>query len=117
MQPRVVVTDAATRIEGPLLFLRRTLDVGLNEAVEVRGGNGRVRLGRVAALDETHLTIELLESSAGLGLQDTAVPFLGEPIHPPAVDWHEPIRRNILGDTTERRLISAREHVRDGPLK
>ena len=43
--------------------------------------------------------------------------FRLEPIHPPAVDWHEPIRRNILGDTTERRLISAREHVRDGPLK
>jgi V/A-type H+-transporting ATPase subunit B len=75
------VNDAATRLEGPLLFLRRTLDVGLNEAVEVRGGDGRPRLGRVAAIDETHLTIELLETSAGLALQQTAVRFLGEPIY------------------------------------
>ncbi|NWG72798.1 MAG: V-type ATP synthase subunit B, partial [Parvularculaceae bacterium] len=75
------MSDAATRLEGPLLFLRRTLDVGLNEAVEVRGGDGRPRLGRVAAIDETHLTIELLETSAGLALQQTAVRFLGEPIY------------------------------------
>ena len=80
MRPRVIVREAATRIEGPLLFLRRTLDIGLNEAVEVRGADSRPRLGRVAALDETHVTVELLESGAGLALADTAVRFLGEPI-------------------------------------
>ena len=37
------------RLEGPLLFLRRTLDVGLSDAVEVRGTDGRARLGRIAA--------------------------------------------------------------------
>ena len=49
---RLTVEGAATGIEGPLLFLRRTLDVGLNDAVEVRGGDGRTRLGRVAAIDD-----------------------------------------------------------------
>ena len=34
---RLTVEGAATRLEGPLLFLRRTLDVGLQDAVEVRG--------------------------------------------------------------------------------
>jgi V/A-type H+-transporting ATPase subunit B len=80
MHPRVVVSNAATRLEGPLLFLRRTLEVGLNESVEVRGADSRPRLGRVAAIDEAHLTVELLESSAGLALADTSVRFLGEPI-------------------------------------
>ena len=42
---RLTVERAATRLEGPLLFLRRTLDVGLHDAVEVRGGDGRARLG------------------------------------------------------------------------
>ena len=65
---RLTVEGAATRLEGPLLFLRRTLDVGLNDAVEVRGGDGRARLGRVAAIDETFMTIEVLESTSGLAL-------------------------------------------------
>jgi V/A-type H+-transporting ATPase subunit B len=51
MQPDIAALGTATRIAGPLLFLRRTVDVGLNEAVEVEDSEGRVRLGRVAALD------------------------------------------------------------------
>ena len=84
MQPRVTVHQAAVRIDGPLLFLRRTLDVGLNEAVEIldvsSATSGRAKLGRVAALDEQFVTIELLEPGAGLGLAETVVRFLGTPI-------------------------------------
>jgi V/A-type H+/Na+-transporting ATPase subunit B len=80
MQPRVTVHDAAVKLDGPLLFLRRTLEVGLNEAVEVIDRTGQARLGRVAALDTERVTIELLEPSAGLGLADTVVRFLGTPI-------------------------------------
>lgn len=76
---RLTVEGAATRLEGPLLFLRRTLDVGLHEAVEVTGADGRTRRGRVAALDEDFLTVEVLESTAGLTLPGTVVRFLGEP--------------------------------------
>ena len=35
----LTVEGAASRLEGPLLFLRRTLDVGLADAVEVRGSD------------------------------------------------------------------------------
>ena len=80
MKSRITVHQAAVRIDGPLLFLRRTLEIGLNEAVEVLDARGRARLGRVAALDEQYVTIELLESSAGLGLTETVVRFLGAPI-------------------------------------
>lgn len=79
-QPRVTVHDAAVRLDGPLLFVRRTLDVGLGEAVEVLDASGRGRLGRVAALDETLVTIELLEPGAGLALDRAVVRFLGAPI-------------------------------------
>ncbi len=81
MGARLTVERAATRLEGPLLFLRRTVDAGLNEAVEVLGGDGRARLGRIAAMDEEHLTIEVLESTSGLALADTAVRFFGRPLH------------------------------------
>ena len=80
MRPRLRVENAVTRLEGPLLFLLRTLDVGLNEAVEVWGVDSRARLGRVAALDDEHVTVEVLESTSGLALAGTAVRFHGEPL-------------------------------------
>ena len=77
---RLTVERAATRLEGPLLFLRRTLDVGLADAVEVLGDDGRARLGRIAAIDERFMTIEVLESTAGMALESTVVRFRGEPL-------------------------------------
>ena len=77
---QLTVERAATRLEGPLLFLRRTLDVGLNDAVDVRGGDGRRRFGRVVAIDEEVLTVEVLESTAGMALESTVVRFRGEPL-------------------------------------
>jgi len=77
---RLTAEGAATRLEGPLLFLRRTLDVGLYDAVEVTGPDGHARLGRVAALDEELMTIEVLESTSGLTLPGTVVRFFGEPL-------------------------------------
>lgn len=77
---RLTVEGAATRLEGPLLFLRRTVDAGLGDAVEVRGTDGRTRLGRVAALDTDVVTIEVLESTSGLSLAGTVVRFIGEPL-------------------------------------
>ncbi|MBL8326790.1 MAG: V-type ATP synthase subunit B [Rubrivivax sp.] len=76
---RLSAEGVATRLEGPLLFLRRTLEVGLHDAVEVRGPDGTPRRGRVTALDDEYLTVEVLESTAGLTLGGTAVRFLGEP--------------------------------------
>jgi V/A-type H+-transporting ATPase subunit B len=76
---RLRAEGVATRLEGPLLFLRRTLDVGLHDAVEVQGRDGAPRRGRIAAIDDEHVTVEVLESTAGLALRDTVVRFLGEP--------------------------------------
>ena len=74
------LTNAVTRIEGPLLFAHRRVDVGLNEAVEVTGSDGISRLGRIAALDDDFMTIEILESTSGLNIPDTSIRFSGEPI-------------------------------------
>jgi V/A-type H+-transporting ATPase subunit B len=76
----LTVAGAARRLEGPLLFLERTVDVGLDCAVEVLGGDGSRRVGRVALLDETRMVVEVLESTAGLALGDTRVRVHGEPL-------------------------------------
>ena len=52
MRPELSVTGTATAIEGPLLFLRRNVDVGLNEAVEILSEGKPSKLGRVASLDQ-----------------------------------------------------------------
>ena len=69
----LTVEHAATRLEGPLLFLRRTIDAGLGDAVEVHAPAGPPRLGRVAALDAKLMTIEVLESTSGLDLPRQAL--------------------------------------------
>lgn len=81
MQANVYSGHSAKRIEGPLLTLERNVNVGLNEAVEVLDEQGRVRPGRIAALDEDSLIIEVFEATSGLSLSGTRVRFLGEPLH------------------------------------
>ncbi len=81
MRPELSARGTATAIEGPLLFLKRNVDVGLNEAVEVFGADGEPRLGRIAALDEDAMVVEVLQATTGLGLGEVRVRFLGEPLH------------------------------------
>jgi len=81
VRPELYTRGNVTRIEGPLLFLRRTVNAGLNEAVEVFGEDGRARQGRVAALDSEVMTIEVLESTEGLSLESSRVRFRGEALH------------------------------------
>ncbi len=81
MRPDLSVCGTATAIEGPLLFLRRNVDVGLNEAVEVHSEGLPPKLGRVASLDQETMVVEVLESTIGIGLADMRVRFLGEPLH------------------------------------
>jgi len=74
------VTGAARRLEGPLLFLQRTVRVGLNSAVEVLGPDGVPRVGRIALVDDEHMVVEVLESTTGLGLGDTRVRLHDAPL-------------------------------------
>ena len=81
MRPELSTQGTATAIDGPLLFLRRNVDVGLNEAVHVMSAGAPPRLGRIAALDRDSMVVEVLEPTSGLGLRDIRVRFLGEPLH------------------------------------
>ena len=80
MQPEISARGVVTRIDGPLLFLKRTVNVGLNTAVEVEGGDGVIRVGRVAAVATETLVVEVLQSTTGLSLDQTRVRFRAEPL-------------------------------------
>ena len=80
MRPDLTLTRAALSISGPLLFLSRAANVGLNSAVEITGSDNQHRIGRVTGLDEATMIIEVLESTRGLGLSDMKVRVRDEPI-------------------------------------
>lgn len=83
MRAELSTRGSATRIEGPLLFLRRNLEVTLGEAVEVVVDGDparRPRVGRVTSVDDTSMVVEVLESTQGLGLDTLRVRFLGQPL-------------------------------------
>jgi V/A-type H+-transporting ATPase subunit B len=76
----ITLSGAVQRIEGPLVFARRSARVGVNEAVTVTGADRRQRIGRIAALDEQTMVIEVLESTSGLSLADTTIRLAVEPL-------------------------------------
>lgn len=80
MKAEAFSSGQAVRLEGALLILRRTVNVGLDEAVEVQGRDGRRRLGRIVALDQEYVTIEVLEDTLGLNLAEARVFFREEPL-------------------------------------
>jgi V/A-type H+-transporting ATPase subunit B len=81
MRAELSAQGTVTAIEGPLLFLKRNIEAGLNDAVEVLRPDERPRLGRIAVLDQDMMVIEVLESTIGLDLHNTRVRFWGEPLH------------------------------------
>jgi V/A-type H+-transporting ATPase subunit B len=74
------IEGGITRIDGPLVFARRTVNVGLHATVRVTGLDGRTRIGRIVALDEDAMVIEVLESTHGLGMADTGVRLVDAPL-------------------------------------
>ncbi len=80
MSADVILSGALTGLEGPLLFARREANVALNDAVEVIGRDGGARVGRVSALDEQAMVIEVLESTTGLDLDGTRIRIRQRPL-------------------------------------
>ena len=80
MRADLTLENCVQRIDGPLLFLERKVELGLNARIEVIDPDGRVRIGRVAAVDERTFVIEVLESTSGLGVRDTRIRVWTEPL-------------------------------------
>jgi V/A-type H+-transporting ATPase subunit B len=69
-----------TRIEGPVVFTRRSRNIGFNEVAAVYGREGTSRLGRVIDLSEDFAAVQLFGSNTGLSADDSRVEFLGRPM-------------------------------------
>ena len=80
MRAQLRIDGANTRLAGPLLHVRRVVHAGLHDAVRVTGPDGMTRVGRIVAIGEQEMVLEVLESTAGLGLADTVVTIESEPL-------------------------------------
>jgi len=80
MRVELLAERATRKIEGPLLFLERTVRVGLNHAVEVISDQAPPKIGRVAALSDDSIIVEVLASTSGLSLPGTRVRLHDAPL-------------------------------------
>ncbi len=80
MRAQLRVEGANTRLAGPLLYVRRVVEARLHDAARVSGPDGESRIGRIVAIGEDEMVVEVLESTAGLGLEDTVVSIEAKPL-------------------------------------
>lgn len=80
----------AARIEGPVLVVERTRDVGYDELVEILDPAGRPRLGRVLDVSQDQAVVQVLEGTTGLSTQGVRIRFLGDSLR-------LPVSRRMLG--------------------
>lgn len=67
----------ASRIDGPLLFVRGTHPVGYRELVECVGQDGNIRLGMVLETSKDVVVVQVFEGTDGLTMPGTKSRFRG----------------------------------------
>ena len=70
----------ASRIDGPLVYMKNTHPVGYGELVEIRTSNGEIRSGQVLDTSDDAVCVQVFEGTDGLTLPGTSMRFLGEPL-------------------------------------
>lgn len=72
--------QGATRIDGPLVFVKKTHPIGYRELVEVSDAAGKVRLGMVLDTSHEFVVVQVFEGTHGLTMPETRLRFRGEPL-------------------------------------
>jgi V/A-type H+-transporting ATPase subunit B len=68
------------KIEGPLLFVRKTHPVGYRELIECIDHEGNIRLGMVLETSTQVVVAQIFEGTSGLTIPKTRVRFTGAPL-------------------------------------
>lgn len=80
----------SSKIDGPLVVVEKTKDVGYDETAEIVGPDGRVRIGRVLEVSDAHVVLQVLEGTTGLSNSGLKTRFLGE-------NFRLPVSKHMLG--------------------
>jgi V/A-type H+-transporting ATPase subunit B len=74
----MIAYQTVESLKGPLVFIKRTANIGYQEMVEITDVNGKKMQGQVIALEEDTAVVQLFENSAGLQLDGAKAIFSGE---------------------------------------
>lgn len=69
-----------TKVEGPIIILERTEDVGLGEMVIVYDRERSQRQGRIIEVSEKAVAVQIFGPNTGLSTESSAVEFSGAPM-------------------------------------
>ena len=94
----------ASRIDGPLVYMRNTHPVGYGELVEITCSDGTVRSGQVLDTSDEVVVVQVFEGTDGLNLPETGMRFMGEPLS-------LPVSEQMLG-----RVMNGLGRSRDGSI-
>ena len=81
-----VEQSSVQRVEGPLMFVTGTRDVGWDEYVEIEFADGLIRHGLVVDVDHDLAIVEVFEGTEGIGTTHNTVRFTGTPLSIPVTD-------------------------------
>jgi len=101
-----LIYHGLSAINGPLIVVEKTRDIGFGELVRIRARDGEMRSGQVLQISKDAAIVQVFGGTDGLSLQDTETVFLGDTLH-------IPVSRNMLG-----RVFNGLGEPRDGaPLE
>lgn len=69
-----------TKVDGPIIAVRRSENSSYDEVVYVRDKNGEKRTGRIIDLNEKSAIVQIFGSTTGLDLENASVEFLEQPL-------------------------------------
>ena len=68
------------RIDGPLVFIKKTHPIGYRELIECIDSDGNIRLGIVLDTSTDMVVAQVFEGTAGLTMPETRIRFSGKPL-------------------------------------
>jgi len=74
------------RVEGPILLVEGTPNIGYDEVVDITDSQGHIRRGRVLEVGEGFAVVQVFAGSTGLSIDGTRVRFLGDTLHIPVAE-------------------------------
>ena len=69
-----------TKVDGPIVILARTENVGLGEMVVVTDRDGGRRSGKVIEISESAVAVQIFGTNTGLSTEESSVEFRGAPV-------------------------------------
>ncbi len=85
-----VLYKGLERVEGPIIVLENSADVGFGELVAIHDRDGGIREGKVVEISEDYIAVQIFGSNTGISTNECHIEFKAKPME-------LIVNKNILG--------------------